>query len=30
MEDNMVVIRKPKTFDFNFDLPKDVDKEFEA
>ena len=23
--DNMLVIREPKTFDFNFDLPKAVD-----
>ena len=22
----MIVIREPKTFDFDFDLPKDVDK----
>ena len=22
----MVVIREPRTFDFNFDFPKDVDK----
>ena len=26
MEENMIVIRDPKTFYFNFDLPKDVDK----
>ena len=26
MEENMVVIRNPKTFCFNFDLPKDVDE----
>ena len=26
MKDNMVVIREPKTFHLNFDLPKDVDK----
>ena len=25
MEENMIVIRDPKTFRFNFDLPKDVD-----
>ena len=23
---NMVLIRKPKTFDFDFDFPKDIDK----
>ena len=23
---NLVVIREPKTFHFNFDLPKDIDK----
>ena len=26
MEKNMIVIREPKTFYFDFDLPKDVDK----
>ena len=26
MEDNTVIIREPKTFYVNFDLPKDVDK----
>ena len=26
MEENMIVIRDPKTFRFNFDLPKDVDE----
>ena len=26
MEENITVIRDPKTFCFNFDLPKDVDK----
>ena len=26
MEENMVVIRDPKTFYFNFHRPKDVDK----
>ena len=26
MDENLVVIRDPKTFCFNFDLPKDVDK----
>ena len=26
MEDNMIVISEPKTFYFNFDLPKDADK----
>ena len=26
MDDDMVVIREPKTFHFNFDLPKDFDK----
>ena len=26
MDENMVVIRDPKTFCFNLDLPKDVDK----
>ena len=26
MEENMIVIRDPKTFCFNFDLPKDVDE----
>ena len=25
MEENMIVIRDPKTFCFDFDLPKDVD-----
>ena len=25
MEDNMIVIRDPKTFCFNFDFPKDAD-----
>ena len=25
MEENMIVIRDPKTFCFNFDWPKDVD-----
>ena len=25
MEENMIVIRNPKTFCFNFDFPKDVD-----
>ena len=29
MEENIVVIKKPKTFDFDFDLPKEVDKKFE-
>ena len=28
MEDNMVVIREPKTFHFNFDLSKDIEKNF--
>ena len=28
MEYNMVVIRGPKTFQFNFDFPKDFDKNF--
>ena len=27
MGKNMVVVREPKTFYFNFDLPKDVDKD---
>ena len=26
MEENMIVIRDPKHFCFNFDLPKDVDE----
>ena len=26
IEDNMLVKREPKTFHFNFDLPKNVDK----
>ena len=26
MEKNDIVIRDPKTFSFNFDLPKDVDE----
>ena len=26
MGENMIVIRDPKTFCFNFDLPKDVDE----
>ena len=26
MEENMIVIRDPKTIHFNFDLPKDVDE----
>ena len=26
MEENMIVIRDPKTFCFNFDLSKDVDE----
>ena len=26
MKENMIVIRDPKTFCFNFDLPKDVDQ----
>ena len=26
MEENTIVIRDPKTFCFNFDLPKDVDE----
>ena len=26
MEENMIVIKDPKTFCFNFDLPKDIDK----
>ena len=26
MEENMIVIRNPKTFCFNFDLPKGVDE----
>ena len=26
MEENMIVIRDPKTFCFNFDCPKDVDE----
>ena len=26
MEENMIVIRDPKTFYFHFDWPKDVDK----
>ena len=26
MEENMVVIREPKTFYFDFDLPKNVDE----
>ena len=25
MEENMIVIRDPKTFSFNFDLPQNVD-----
>ena len=25
MEENMIVIRNPKTFCFNFDFPKDID-----
>ena len=29
MEENIVVIKKPKSFDFDFDLPKEVDKKFE-
>ena len=28
MDENMIVIRDPKTFCFNFDLPKDVDEDF--
>ena len=28
MKDNMLVIREPKTFHFNFDLPKVVEKNF--
>ena len=28
MEENMIVIRDPKTFCFNFDWPKDVNKIF--
>ena len=28
MEENIIVIRDPKTFSFNFDLPKDVDENF--
>ena len=26
MEENVIVIRDPKTFSFNFNLPKDVDE----
>ena len=26
MEENMIAIRDPKTFCFNFDFPKDVDE----
>ena len=26
MEENIIVMRDPKTFCFNFDLPKDVDE----
>ena len=26
MEENVVVIKDPKTFNFDFDWPKDVDK----
>ena len=26
MEENLIVIREPKTFCFNFDWPKDVDE----
>ena len=26
MKENMIVIRNPKTFCFNFDWPKDVDE----
>ena len=26
MEENMIVIRDPKTFRFNFNLPKDIDE----
>ena len=26
MEENMIVIRNPKTFSFSFDWPKDVDE----
>ena len=26
IENNMLVIREPKTFHFNFDFPKSVDK----
>ena len=26
MQKNMVVIKEPKTFSFDFDFPKDVDK----
>ena len=26
MEENVIVIRNPKTFCFNFDWPKDVDE----
>ena len=29
MEDNIVLIKEPKTFYFNLDLPKDVDKNLE-
>ena len=28
MEENMVLIRDPKTFYFDFDMPKDVDENF--
>ena len=28
MEENVVVIKDPKTFYFDFDWPKDVDKNF--
>ena len=28
MEENMIVIRNPKTFCLNFDWPKDVDENF--
>ena len=30
MEENMIVIRDPKTFYFDFDWPKEVDKKFEV
>ena len=28
MKDKMIVIREPKTFNFKFDLPKDVERKW--